>query len=107
MSEHMERAMRDLRAFMFRHVYRNSRAKSEEDKAVRMLQELYQFYTEQPELLPDEYRYLMNEKGEAKERVVCDYIAGMTDSYAIHVYKELFVPKAWGFPPIDGLPRQE
>ncbi len=107
MSEHMERAMRDLRAFMFRHVYRNSRAKSEEDKAVRMLQELYQFYTGRPELLPDEYRYLMNEKGEAKERVVCDYIAGMTDSYAIHVYKELFVPKAWGFPPIDGLPRQE
>ena len=97
MSEQMESAMKYLRAFMFQHVYRNNRAKSEETKAVRMLQELYRFYIANPDRLPDEYQYLMNEKGEAKERVVCDYIAGMTDSYSIHVYKELFVPKSWGF----------
>ena len=97
MSERMESAMKYLRTFMFQHVYRNSRAKSEESKAVRMLQELYRFYIENPDRLPEEYRFLMKEKAEAKERVVCDYIAGMTDSYSIHVYKELFVPKAWGY----------
>lgn len=95
MSEEMESAMKDLRAFMFQRVYRNSVAKREENKAVRMIQDLYQFYNNQPELLPAEYQYLMKEKGEAKEQVVCDYIAGMTDSYSIHKYKELFVPNSW------------
>lgn len=95
MSEEMEKAMKDLRAFMFQRVYRNSVAKREENKAVRMIQDLYQFYNSQPELLPTEYQYLMEKKGEPKERVVCDYIAGMTDSYSIHKYKELFVPNSW------------
>lgn len=95
MSEEMEAAMRDLRAFMFRRVYRNSVAKREEEKAVRMIQDLYRFYNSQPELLPEEYQHLMNKRGEARERVVCDYIAGMTDSYSIQKYKELFVPSSW------------
>ena len=95
MSEPMEAAMKELRAFMFQRVYRNSVAKREETKAVRMIQELYQFYNARPELLPSEYQYLMQEKGEAKERVVCDYIAGMTDSYSIKKYMDLFVPKSW------------
>ena len=95
MSDRMESAMKYLRAFMFQHVYCNKVAKREEEKAVRMIQELYHFYNRQPELLPTEYQYLMNEKGEPRERVVCDYIAGMTDSYSIHKYKELFVPESW------------
>lgn len=95
MSDQVESAMKYLRAFMFQHVYNNSAAKREEVKAVRMIQDLYRFYNEHPELLPEEYQYLMNERRETKERVVCDYIAGMTDSYSIHVYKELFVPKSW------------
>jgi dGTPase len=95
MSERMENAMRDLRRFMFQHVYNNLSAKREEGKAVRMIQELYRFYNSQPEFLPVEYQYLMQERGEAKERVVCDYIAGMTDSYSIQKYKELFVPQSW------------
>ena len=95
MSDRMESAMKYLRAFMFQHVYRNRAAKQEEDKAVRMIQELYRFYNERPELLPAEYRYLMTEKQEPQERVVCDYIAGMTDQYSIHKYKELFVPQSW------------
>ena len=95
MSDRMESAMKYLRAFMFRHVYSNQAAKGEEDKAIRMIQELYRYYNEYPEQLPAEYQFLMQEKGEPQERVVCDYIAGMTDSYAIHKYKELFVPEAW------------
>lgn len=95
MSDRMENAMKYLRAFMFRHVYCNSAAKGEEDKAIRMIQELYRYYNAYPEQLPQEYRFLMEEKGEPQEKVVCDYIAGMTDSYSIHKYKELFVPESW------------
>lgn len=95
MSDRMENAMKYLRAFMFQHVYCNNVAKKEENKAVHMIQELYRFYNEHPELLPEEYRYLMEGKAEPKERVVCDYIAGMTDSYCIYKFRELFIPEAW------------
>lgn len=95
MSAEMEQAMRDLKAFMFRRVYCNAEAKHEEDKAVRMIQELYGYYNGHPEVLPDEYQFLMREKGEPRERVVCDYIAGMTDPYSIKKYTDLFVPKSW------------
>lgn len=95
MSAQMEGAMRRLRAFMFERVYGNPAAKSEEGKAIRMIQDLYRFYNEHPELLPQEYQDLMKEKQEARERVVCDYIAGMTDSYSIKKYMDLFVPKSW------------
>ncbi|MCD7817816.1 MAG: deoxyguanosinetriphosphate triphosphohydrolase [Lachnospiraceae bacterium] len=95
MSEEMETAMHDLRAFMFRSVYHNPEAKSEEGKAIRMIQELYRYYNERPQELPEEYQNLMNLRGEPKERVVCDYIAGMTDLYSIRKYTELFVPQSW------------
>lgn len=95
MSEEMEQAMKSLRAFMFERVYRNPVSKREEAKAIRMIQKLYEFYNSDPEILPDEYQVLMREKGEPRERVVCDYIAGMTDWYSIKKYTDLFVPKSW------------
>ncbi|MCD8336297.1 MAG: deoxyguanosinetriphosphate triphosphohydrolase [Lachnospiraceae bacterium] len=95
MSETMETAMRDLRAFMFQSVYLNPEAKSEEGKAIRMIQELYRYYNEKPEQMPQEYQDLMEKRGEPKEKVVCDYIAGMTDLYSIRKYTELFVPQSW------------
>ncbi|MCC8050332.1 MAG: deoxyguanosinetriphosphate triphosphohydrolase [Clostridiales bacterium] len=95
MSETMETAMHDLRAFMFRSVYLNPEAKSEEGKAIRMIQELYRYYNEYPEQMPEEYQDLMEKRGEPQEKVVCDYIAGMTDLYSIRKYTELFVPQSW------------
>ncbi|MCD7737417.1 MAG: hypothetical protein LUI07_10745 [Lachnospiraceae bacterium] len=95
MSEQMESAMHDLRAFMFRSVYHNPEAKSEEGKAIRMIQALYRYYNECPQELPEEYQALMENRGEPRERVVCDYIAGMTDLYSIRKYTELFVPQSW------------
>ena len=86
--------MLTLRGFMFEHVYRNPRAKGEEAKAKRMLQELYRYYQARPEEMPEEYIQLLN-KGERQERVVCDYIAGMTDQYSTEKFQELYVPKAW------------
>ena len=93
MSEEMERQMFSLRSFMYENVYRNPAARGEEEKAVHLLQRLYDYYSSHPELMSQEYISLIRDRGEKKERVVCDYIAGMTDSYANYVFTELFVPQ--------------
>ncbi len=95
MSEHVEEAMKDLRKFMFTNVYLNPEAKSEEKKAMQMITELYAYFCEHPEAMPQ--HYILNEgKNEAhKEQIVCDYIAGMTDSYSVKVFQEIFIPNSW------------
>lgn len=94
MSEEIENAMKGLRKFMFKNVYTNPVAKGEEDRAMDLLRRLFSYYMEHVEKLPEQY-YCMMKQGETKERVVCDYIAGMTDQYAIAKFEEFFVPKAW------------
>ena len=94
-TEDIADAMSGLRAFMFSSVYTNPKAKSEEKKAKNMLITLYQYYLENFDLLPDEYKKLVETRREKQERIVCDYIAGMSDTYAINAFKELFVPKPW------------
>ncbi len=78
-----------LRKFMFDNVYIESIAKIEEEKATKIIEALYIYYVEHPEEVSDYH------EGVDIYRAVCDYIAGMSDSYAIKVYKEIFVPKAW------------
>ncbi|MCR4752073.1 MAG: deoxyguanosinetriphosphate triphosphohydrolase [Eubacterium sp.] len=87
-------AMMEIRALMFRTVYTDSIAKAEEVKVTRMLEQMYHYYLEHPQDLTDEFRMLL-EEGEPKEKVICDYISGMTDQYCIHCYNRLFVPKSW------------
>lgn len=94
MSEEIGGAMQDLRKFMFQKVYTNPAAKGEEAKAERLLCELYAHYVGHIEILPEQYQR-MHSEGEKKERVVCDYISGMTDQYAVAKYREFFLPKAW------------
>ncbi len=94
MSPGMEEAMKGLRRWMFENVYESEIPKAEEGKAKRMIEHLFCYYMEHVEQLPEEYLNLM-EGGEKKERAVCDYIAGMSDSYAIDKFEELFVPRAW------------
>ena len=94
MSEEIGGAMQDLRKFMFQKVYTNPAAKGEEAKAERLLCELYAHYMGHIEILPEQYQR-MHSEGEKKERVVCDYISGMTDQYAVAQYREFFLPKAW------------
>jgi dGTPase len=94
MSDEVEAAMKGLRKFMFEHVYLNTVAKGEEDRAEDLLSRLFGYYNKHIELLPALNRRMAGE-GEAKERVVCDYIAGMTDRYAIAKFEEIFMPKAW------------
>lgn len=94
MSEEIGGAMQDLRKFMFQKVYTNPAAQGEEAKAERLLCELYAHYMGHIEILPEQYQR-MHSEGEKKERVVCDYISGMTDQYAVAKYREFFLPKAW------------
>lgn len=95
MSPGMEEAMRGLRGWLFQHVYLNDVPKAEEGKAQQLIASLYRYYMDHEQELPEEYLQMMRERGESKGRVVCDYIAGMSDSYAIYKFEELFVPRSW------------
>ncbi len=95
MSPGMEEAMQGLRTWMFEHVYSSDIPKAEEGKAQQLIVSLYSYYMEHIIELPEEYLLMMINRNEQKERVVCDYIAGMSDRYAIDKFEELFVPKAW------------
>lgn len=94
MSSEVESAMKGLRTFMFEHVYLNAVAKKEEDRAEDLLGRLFYYYKKHIDLLPAMNRRMIGE-GETEERAVCDYIAGMTDRYAISKFEEIFMPKAW------------
>ncbi|MCR4815509.1 MAG: deoxyguanosinetriphosphate triphosphohydrolase [Lachnospiraceae bacterium] len=94
MSPEIMQGMKDLRAFMFEHVYNNPVAKSEEGKAEALVKTLYQYYMEHFDAVPEEIRKL-TEKGDPKERLVCDYISAMTDRFAIAKYEEIYIPKCW------------
>lgn len=95
MSADVEKAMKSLRQWMFDNVYKNPLAKKEENKAQQLIVRLYEYYMDHVDQLPEEYLIMMDTWLEKKERVVCDYIAGMSDRYAIDKFEELFVPKAW------------
>lgn len=95
MSPEVERAMLNMRKYMFKSVYTNPVAKGEEQKAEAMLVHLFEYYVNNLELLPEEYLYMIEQKGETATRVVCDYIAGMTDRYAVAKFKELSLPRSW------------
>ena len=93
MREDVEQAMDALRQFMFRNVYTNPIAKGEERKAKDIIRRLYEYYSLHPEKLPADFQPQLDFDG--MDRIVCDYVAGMTDKYAIYKYQEIFVPTNW------------
>lgn len=93
MTQEIQKALADLRSFMFARVYHNPVAKGEESKAKDMLQMLFRFYVDHPEQLPADFQPQLSFDGLG--RTVCDYIAGMTDNYAIEKFNEIFVPSGW------------
>lgn len=95
MSDEVSEAMSDLRSFMFSHVYMNPKAKGEEDKAIQLVHQLYEYYIRHLELLPEQFLRAIELPGNCREQIVCDYIAGMTDNYAVKKYEEYFMPEAW------------
>ena len=93
MSPSMQATFDYFHSFMFSDVYTNARAKGEESKVEGILARLYEYYTVHPEALPADYAGVIEREG--RGRAACDYISGMTDSYAIEKYGELFIPFAW------------
>ena len=95
MSKDVEYAMKGLREFMFEHVYNNPVAKSEEKKAINMITKLYEHYEKHIEELPAEYLKMKEEQELRKDQIICDYIAGMTDTYCVKKFQEIFIPESW------------
>ena len=87
------KAMDSLRTFMFEHVYTNPVAKGEETKAKDIICKLYEYYCAHPEKIPADFQPQLDFDG--MERVICDYIAGMTDKFAVYKFSEIFIPTAW------------
>jgi len=93
MGDTVQRATDRLREYLFKNVYIGSVAKQEEQKARRIIKILYRYYVEQPEFLPPEFQERIEEDG--VERCVVDYVAGMTDRFAIKTFEKYFLPFAW------------
>ncbi len=93
MSEDFSKAFYELHSFLYRNVYRDSAAKVEEGKAEELIEILFHYLCNHPNRVPVEYRQIMREEG--VNRAVADYIAGMSDTYVVELYKEIFIPKGW------------
>ena len=93
MTEEIGQATMELRKFLFENVYNSKIAKKEEDKAIEMLTILFNYFVKYPQELPSVYK--KNLETESTERCVCDYVSGMTDRYAIDLFRELYVPSMW------------
>jgi dGTPase len=93
MSPLIQKATDRLREFLFEHVYVGSDAKREETKAKHIVQKLFYYFSEHNEALPEEYLLKLREGH--PQRIICDYIAGMTDRFAIRFYQKTFLPLPW------------
>lgn len=94
MSPYIGDALAKLRTYMFKYLYTNPIAKCEEIKADKMLRILYEYFIEDASRLTNECVEMIY-MGEDPKTVVCDYIAGMTDNYAIETFKSIYIPKSW------------
>jgi len=89
-SPEVEQATEELRAFLYENVYIDSLAKREEDKAIKLVKNLYEYYMENPA------EFVIGEsRSSEKEQLVIDYIAGMTDTYAVNKWREFHLPLPW------------
>lgn len=94
-SKDVNYAMSRLREYMFESVYTNPLAKSEEIKAHKMLKEMYEYFMTNFNEIPENFREIERLHNQSMELVVCDYIAGMSDQYAINNFKRIFIPVSW------------
>ncbi len=93
MEADIKAATDELREFLFEKVYYNAHVLSEEERAMGLIVRLFEYFVKHPEKMPSNYRVLCEE--EPIERIVADFISGMTDRHAINVYEDLFIPSTW------------
>ncbi len=83
----------ELHEFLYERVYRNPVAKAEEGKVLGIVDGIYKYFKAHPEKMGEEYQAILQTDG--IDRAICDYIAGMTDHYAVTVYSNIYIPKGW------------
>ena len=93
MSGEMQEIYELFHNFMYERVYYNPVAKGEESKVKGIIGGIYEYYVSHSDKLPDDYKKIAHRDG--LERAVCDYVAGMTDKYALETYSKIFIPMAW------------
>jgi dGTPase len=91
LSEPVLAALTELRNFLFERVYLREEAKAEQEKAIALVRALFAYYLEHPDAVPPEYRDTPGDQATH----VADYIAGMTDRFALRTYEQLFLPQGW------------
>lgn len=95
MSDEIDHYTSSLRDFLFENVYFNKIAKSEEDKTTFIVEKIFEYYTKNFDALPEFYLKIYDDNNISKSEIIKDYIAGMTDRYAMKVFEELYIPKPW------------
>ncbi|MDO4730644.1 MAG: deoxyguanosinetriphosphate triphosphohydrolase [Clostridia bacterium] len=93
MSEEVQEQFDMLHKFMYDKVYYNKFAREEEDKIPYFIESLFEYIVKKPDVILPTYKNIMLEEG--TERAVCDFIASLSDQYAIKLFDDLFIPKAW------------
>ncbi len=93
MAPDIEGPFNRLHDFLFSSLYRNPVAKSEESKVDGLVSRMFEYFVANPDRLPREYHSIAEDEG--APRAACDYIAGMTDNYALEIYHTLFIPQGW------------
>ncbi len=94
MDPDVKAALYNMGQYLFEAMSANPVVKAEEVKAAKILEILYGYYMDRPEEMPSEFKLMLNEV-EDKITVVCDYIAGMTDNFAVEKFQELYIPRSW------------
>jgi len=95
MSDGIAQSTSELRDFLFENVYYNKIAKSEEEKTTFIVGKIYEYYTKNFDCLPEFYLQIHNEGKFTKSEIIKDYIAGMTDRFAMKIFEDLYIPKPW------------
>ncbi len=93
MGESMRETFRTYKEFMYERIYLNPEVKREFLKSEKIIEFLFGYLLEHPDRMPEMYR----SRSDPLERLVADFISGMTDLYAIHLFEETFVPRRFGF----------
>lgn len=97
MEQETYEASKELRKFMFSNVYTNDLVKGENEKLGPLIENLYKYLIDNPEKMPHDHRAIYSGTPDEDDRAsqAIDYIAGMSDDFLIHTYRELFIPKSW------------
>lgn len=95
MSEEISECTLKLREFLFDNVYFNKIAKSEDEKTAFIIEKIFEYYLKHFNSLPEFYLKIYDHNNFSREEIIKDYIAGMTDRYAMKIFEDLYIPKPW------------